>query len=144
MKNIRQNAILEIIRKNEVETQEMLQMLLKDMGFKVTQATVSRDIKELQLVKAISENGKLRYIHSDAVKSKRSILKDTVLSVDNAMNIAVLKCNTGMAQAACAELDSMHFDNVAGTLAGDDTIFVLFKSQLESENFVKIILEIIG
>ena len=135
MKKRRQAKILEIIRNLDVETQEDLQALLLENGFEVTQATISRDIKELRLVKELSEGGRYVYstgkkLNSDSVSARASgIFIDSVISVENAMNIVCVKCFSGMAGAACAAIDSMQWNEVVGTIAGDDTIFVLCKTE---------------
>ena len=141
MKKRRQAKILEIINSNAVETQEELQEKLKAEGFDVTQATISRDIKELRLVKELSDNG--RYIYS--VGSKQSsedvslraggIFVESIISVDFAMNTVCIKCFSGMANAACAAIDSMKWNGVVGTIAGDDTIFVLCRDESAAEIF---------
>ncbi|MDE6659097.1 MAG: arginine repressor, partial [Eubacterium sp.] len=141
MKKRRQAKILEIIRNLDVETQEDLQALLLESGFEVTQATISRDIKELRLVKELSENGRYVYstgkkINSDSVSVRASgIFIDSVISVENAMNIVCVKCFSGMAGAACAAIDSMQWNEVVGTIAGDDTIFVLCKTENAAKVF---------
>ena len=137
VKNKIHKKILDIIKLNNVETQEMLQELLQDYGFKVTQATVSRDIKELKLIKKLDENGVYKYVSPLDSKIKQNIFMDTVMGVDYAMNTIVVKCHTGMAQAACAALDSMNYDNIVGTLAGDDTIFVLMKTEADAERLCR-------
>lgn len=131
MKRKRQAKILEIIQKYDINTQEGLLERLKDEGFDSTQATISRDIRELKLIK-VSSNGIYKYAAPDAtlqVTAFQDIIINSVVSVDCAMNIVVLKCHTGMAQAACAAFDSFGFDDVLGTIAGDDTIFALAKTQ---------------
>ena len=133
MKNKRQHAIKEIIEANDVETQGELADLLLESGFKVTQATVSRDIKELRLVKAMSPSGQYRYMAGAAQGDEYlakfyTIFSGSVISVDYAGNTCVVKCYAGMAQAACAAIDAMHFEGIVGTLAGDDTIFVLCRT----------------
>ena len=130
MKNKRHQKILEIISSSDIETQEELSKALADEGFSVAQPTVSRDIQELRLVKTLYENGKYKYIQSgnnDAGFS--NLLLQTIISVDYAMNIVVIKCHTGMAQAACAMIDSMEYSQILGTIAGDDTIFILLKNE---------------
>ena len=129
MKKRRQAKILEIIRKFDVETQEELQTHLLESGFEVTQATISRDIKELRLVKELSEGG--RYVYSAGKKNN----SDSVINVENAMNIVCVKCFAGMAGAACAAIDSMQWSDVVGTIAGDDTIFVLCKTETAAALF---------
>lgn len=137
MKNKRQYKILDIIKLHDVETQEMLQNLLSQYGFNVTQATVSRDIKELKLIKKAGENGNYRYVVPEENTSKQSFFVDAVISVDYAVNTVVLKCHNGMAQAACAALDSMEYKKIVGTIAGDDTIFILMRTENDAVCLVK-------
>lgn len=134
MKKKRQEAMLEIIDKYELSTQDELLQKLRDFGFEATQATVSRDIKELRLVKTMGNNGQYKYAltrtESDELISKfRSIFVQSVVSADYAGNTIVIRCYTGMAQAACAAFDSMQWDGLVGTLAGDDTIFALCRTE---------------
>ncbi len=133
MKRKRHALILELIQQYEITTQDELLAKLRENGFEVTQATVSRDIKELRLVKAMSPGGQYRYMASAAQGDEYlakfyTIFSGSVISVDYAGNTCVLKCYSGMAQAACAAIDAMHFDGIVGTLAGDDTIFVLCRT----------------
>lgn len=143
MKNKRQYKILDIIKMHDVETQEMLQNLLAEYGFNVTQATVSRDIKELRLVKKMTENGIYKYAAPEENRFKKNIFIDTVTGIDYAMNTVVVRCHTGMAQAACAALDSMDYNGIVGTLAGDDTIFILMKTEAEARKLVKTFKELV-
>ena len=145
MKKNRHEAILSLIEKENIGTQEELMLKLNAMGYKVTQATVSRDIKSLKLVKTPLSGGQYKYsfVNSetdDNAEKYYSILSHSVTGVDYAGNMAVVKCYSGMAQAACASLDNLFSERIVGTLAGDDTIFVLctnesaaaqFKSNLE-------------
>ena len=134
MKKKRQELILQLITRSVVSTQEELLQMLRAQGLNVTQATVSRDIKELRIVKLMDENGQYRYAVSDKPEEDylenkfRSIFVHSLKSADSASNTLVLRCYTGMAQAACAAFDSMHWDGFVGSLAGDDTIFVLFRT----------------
>ncbi len=137
MKNKRQYKILDIIKLHDVETQEMLQNLLLQYGFKVTQATVSRDIKELKLVKKSGKYGNYRYEVPEENNSKQNFFVDAITNIDYAINTVVLKCHNGMAQAACAALDSMDYENIVGTIAGDDTIFVLMRTENDAVRLVK-------
>lgn len=130
MKKNRQQIIAEIIENNSVSTQEELLSLLLAAGVNITQATVSRDIKEMRIVKHPAANGDYKYClptdRSDESTSKyMAILTGAAIYTDIAMNIVVVKCHAGTAQAACAALDSIDMSNVAGTIAGDDTIFIL-------------------
>lgn len=142
MKNDRKKAILDIVSKYEVDTQETLQALLVERGFSVTQATVSRDIKELSLLKTMGVNGSYKYslpqkaVENNARSSFSTIFSDAVLSVDRAMNTVVIKCSTGMANAVCSKLDSIGYSGVVGTLAGDDTIFVLMRTEIDAEKLL--------
>lgn len=130
MKKNRQAVIAKIIEENTVTTQDELITLLTAEGFDITQATVSRDIKEMRISKRSGADGVYKYC-MPATKPKEhskkymSILTGAAVSTDIAMNIVVLKCHAGTAQAACAALDSIGLDKTAGTLAGDDTIFIL-------------------
>ena len=132
-KNIRHEKIIALISQYDIATQDQLMQKLTECGFEVTQATVSRDIKALNLVKIQDSNGQYKYA---SVKNENgsnekfdTILSHSVVSVDNAMNITVVHCYPGMAQAACASIDAYHFDNTVGTLAGDDTIFILSRNE---------------
>jgi transcriptional regulator of arginine metabolism len=134
MKKRRQAKILELISSNFIETQEELQDKLNEYGFEVTQATISRDIKELRLVKELSPNG--RYCYSTGKKHLENfnqrangIFSESIVSVDYALNTVCVKCFSGMANAACAAIDSMLWDEIVGTIAGDDTIFILCKTE---------------
>ena len=134
MKTKRHNKILELISQNNIATQEELLEFLKNSGFDVTQATVSRDIKELRLAKTMAAYGKYHYVaapqdQNNDIGSKYAVFSQSVKSVDYAENMVVIKCYNGMANAACAVLDAMNHDGVVGTLAGDDTIFVLMRNE---------------
>ncbi|MBQ5988630.1 MAG: arginine repressor [Oscillospiraceae bacterium] len=145
MKNKRQKKILEIITAKDVETQEELQLLLAEEGFTAAQPTVSRDIQELRLVKAVNDEGKYRYIQSGNSDARLSnLLLQTIISVDYAMNMVVIKCHTGMAQAACAMIDSMDYPQVLGTIAGDDTIFILLRNEENARQFMQKIKKMTG
>ncbi|MBQ9106994.1 MAG: arginine repressor [Clostridia bacterium] len=137
MKKKRLVKILEIIADNPVTTQEELQDMLQKSGYDVTQATVSRDIKELSLVKGKDSNGVYRYMPpKESVEIRveyMNIFLSAAISVDYAVNDVVIFCHTGMANAACAALDKMHFPGVIGTLAGDDTILVIARNQQAAE-----------
>jgi arginine repressor len=142
MKTKRHAKILELISNENITTQEELQERLNNSGYSVTQATVSRDIKELRLIKTLSNDGTYHYTTSHKEKSNdlsfkfHAIFTESVNSVDYAQNLVVIKCYTGMANAACAALDSIHWEGVVGTIAGDDTILLVMRN----ENFaVKII-----
>lgn len=141
MKKRRLAKILELISNNKIETQEELQAHLLECGFEVTQATISRDIKELRLVKELSEEG--RYVYSTGAKTVQEdsglrtsgIFRESVISVDYAVNTVCIKCFSGTANAACAAIDSMKWSGVLGTIAGDDTIFVLCRNEKAARVF---------
>ena len=129
MKSGRHAKILEIISNSAVETQDELLERLGEEGYRVTQATVSRDIKDLRLVKTLGGDGKYRYTaaqnNSADIRSTFSqLFFSFVLSIDRAQNIVVIKTLSGMANAVCAALDTMGNNSIVGTLAGDDTIFI--------------------
>lgn len=141
MKNRRHAKILDIINNNAVDTQDELLNLLKSEGFSVTQATVSRDIKELRLLKTLSVDGKYRYTSAsknafDIKSNFQSMFKSSVTYVDYAENMIVIKTLSGMAQAICTSLDNMEFENVLGTIAGDDTIFMACKNTSSATSLV--------
>lgn len=140
MKKRRQAKIIELISQNPIETQEELQDMLMKYGFEVTQATISRDIKELRLVKDLSSEG--RYVYSSGKKSMDvinhragGIFNDTIITIDYAINTVVIKCFTGMANAVCAAIDSMNLDEILGSIAGDDTIFILCRNEETASMF---------
>ena len=139
-KYTRQTKILELISKSEIETQEELAEGLKAMGIDVTQATISRDIKELRLVKVMSKSGKYKYAtigqSQEGITDRlNKIFENSVVSIDNAMNIIVLKTIPGAAQICASAIDYMGIDEIVGTLAGDDNVFVAIRN-LESVDYV--------
>ena len=133
MKEKRQRAILDIIANHIIETQEQLLAELKERGFRCTQATISRDMKELQLIKELTPSGSYRYavsIHQnrrDFNDRLRNVFREGVTSVDLAQNIIVLKTMPGLANGAAAAIDKLNIPEMLGTLAGDDTCFVVLK-----------------
>lgn len=134
MKKRRHSMILELIAKYDIGTQEELLAKLKENGFDATQATVSRDIKELRLVKQMNKNGGYSYVEgkseTEEYLSKFNVIfSHSVISADYAGNTVVIKCHTGMAQAACATFENMQWEGIVGTIAGDDTIFALCRTE---------------
>ena len=136
MKRKRQQKILEIIANNIVLTQDDLQNYLLAAGFSVTQSTVSRDIKELRLIKGHDSAGNYRYVSSEVRNSSkqsfshyREIFSRYATSVDFALNDIVIKCVSGMASSVCVALDAMYNDMMLGTIAGDDTIFIVTRTE---------------
>lgn len=140
MKRARQAEILNIIQTVDVETQEQLLDELKARGFSATQATISRDIKELRLVKELSGGG-YRYASSerkglaDSGARLRNIFKEGVTSVDRAQNIVVVRTMPGLASAACSALDGMEIPGMVGSLAGDDTGILIMRDNDAAERF---------
>ena len=133
MKVARQAKILELIVKNEIGTQEELTARLEKAGFNATQATVSRDIREMKLTKVADAAGKLRYVaykttEDDMNEKYIRIFLDGFVSMDNAQNILVVKTVSGMAMAVAAALDHMNFPEIVGSIAGDDTIMCAVRS----------------
>jgi len=133
MKPTRQNVILEIINSENIETQNQLMDALKKRGIKSTQATLSRDIKDMRLIKELGKDGKYHYVegavpegseHTDKLKK---IFKECVTSLDIAQNIIVIRTLPGLADAACSTIDSMDIPELVGSLAGDDTAFIAMK-----------------
>ena len=142
MKKIRHRKIVEIIEKYDVETQEELANYLKDAGFAVTQATVSRDIRELKLSKIPTGNGRQKYVvlkQDDAPLGDKYIrvLKDGFVSMDMAQNILVLKTVSGMAMAVAAAVDALRFPEVVGCIAGDDTIMMAVRTVEETKSLME-------
>ena len=141
MKTSRQSVIMQIITEQDIETQAQLIQALAQRGVSSTQATLSRDIKELQLVKELGSNGKYHYVVSGKSKSSdreirlRKIFRESVTSYVVAQNIIVIKTLPGLASAACSTLDSMHIESLARTLAGDDTAFLAMKDNKAAEDF---------
>ena len=139
MKTVRQVTILDIIEKNDIETQEELADALRLRGIQVTQATVSRDIKELRLVKEISPSGNYRYAPasadetSDAARRLEGIFQDACLSFDYALHTVVIRTLPGLAQAVGSALDSMDHENVVGSIAGDDTVVIIMRNAATAE-----------
>lgn len=134
MKSGRHEKILEIIATSSIETQDELLERLSQAGYRVTQATVSRDIKDLRLVKTLGGDGKYRYTaahnsSADIRSNFTQLFSTSVLTLDRAMNIVVIKTLSGMANAVCAALDTIGNSSIVGTLAGDDTIFVACRSE---------------
>ncbi|MEG0770731.1 MAG: arginine repressor [Clostridia bacterium] len=135
MKKDRQSIIKKIIKSNEIQTQEELQEYMKNAGFNITQATISRDIKELKIIKLPISPTKSIYAFNDKGHTNNSsfdigvMLKSSVKSIDTAANLVVVKCYSGMANSACAIIDNLSNLQIVGTLAGDDTIFLATKSE---------------
>jgi transcriptional regulator of arginine metabolism len=141
MKYNRHSKILEIIEKKDIETQEELAEELRKEGIDVTQATVSRDIKELRLVKVLAPSGVYKYavIDSNNVDISPKLVRvfaESVLSIDHANNLVVIKTLAGSAQAAASAIDALNWKEIVGSIAGDDTIMVVIR---ENESVIEVI-----
>ena len=140
MKTKRQAKMLELIQKNDIETQEELSDYLEKEGFQVTQATVSRDIRELKLTKVAMSNGKQKYValqesNEDLSEKYTRAFQNGFISMDVAQNLLVIKTVSGMAMAVAAALDAMHMHEILGCIAGDDTIMCAIRT---SEDAVRV------
>lgn len=132
MKSGRQSEILQIIAERDIETQHQLLQALAERGVKSTQATLSRDIKDMRLVKELGPNGTYRYVdtHNDADnydERLRKIFRESIVSYDVAQNLFIIRTLPGLANGACSAIDAMHVEGLVGTLAGDDTAFLAMK-----------------
>jgi len=142
MKKSRQGKVIEIIERYDVETQEELAAYLRDAGFQVTQATVSRDIRELKLTKMPTGKGRQKYVilkQEDSHMGDKYIrvLRDGFVSMDNAQNILVMKTVSGMAMAVAAAVDALKFKEVVGCIAGDDTIMIAVRTVEETQQLME-------
>ena len=149
MKNARQQQILELIERYDIDTQETLIKRLKEVGYIVTQTTVSRDIRQLNLVKGVTAMGTYKYVAPQSSKDNNipvlsSAMTDSVLKIEAACNIVVVKTYAGMANAIAVCVDSMFHDSIVGSVAGDDTILLLIKDNEAAEAFAKVLGETFG
>ena len=141
MKNSRQNMILEIISQENIETQEQLLNRLQERGITSTQATISRDIKQMHLIKEPVGQGVYKYAVSgnrtklNFAEKLRTIFRESITSIDYAKNIVVIKTMPGLASAACSALDNMELSYMVGSLAGDDTAFLLMRDEDSAVSF---------
>ena len=141
MKNDRKSRILEIIEREPIDTQEQLQQRLQEQGITCTQATISRDIKQLHLIKEPIGQGKYRYAVSvqrnrlNVADKLRTIFRESIVSVDYAQNIVVIKTMAGLANAAAAALDGMSIPYMVGSLAGDDTALLVMRDTESARSF---------
>lgn len=132
MKSLRQQKILEIIENNDIDTQDALIAKLAEAGYNVTQTTISRDINQLKLVKAVTDTGTYKYIIPDVKRENNravmnSALTDAVTKIEAAKNIVVVKTLSGMANAIAVCVDSLNHDEIVGSVAGDDTVIIVTK-----------------
>lgn len=142
MKYTRHAKILEIIERFPIETQDELAEKLRDVGLEVTQATVSRDIKELRLIKVMTDDNKYKYapfVQFETLLSKRmiTIFTESFISADYANNIVIIKTLPGMAQASASVIDLMKLDQILGTIAGDDNIMIIARAEKIAESIVE-------
>ena len=150
MKNSRQKKIMELIAEKNIETQEQLLQELTEAGFKCTQATISRDIKELRIVKSLDGFGSYRYsVPKKGEREKfdnrfRVIFRECVTNVDYAQNLIVIRTLPGLASAAGSAIDAMGMNKVVGTLAGDDTVMVVMRDSNAAAAFCGEIKNLIG
>ncbi|MBR6880576.1 MAG: arginine repressor [Clostridiales bacterium] len=147
-KNDRQEMIIKLIKENDISTQEELTSLMKKNGYSVTQATCSRDIKELGIIKVTTPNQGTKYAVLErtgdiAPGRLLAVFSNSLISCRNAMNIVVVKTLPGMAQAAASALDSLYLPSVVGTIAGDDTVFVATEGPDEANALVSTINDMI-
>ena len=150
MKSTRHAKILELIKEHEIETQEELSEYLRKAGYQVTQATVSRDIRELKLTKVSYEHGKQRYTATtgnadpDMIEKYVRVFKEDYRSMDVAQNILVVKTVSGMAMAVAAALDHMDCDEIVGSIAGDDTIMCAVRSTEDAGKLMGRLKKLVG
>ena len=143
MKLGRQSVIMEIIGEREIETQNQLMQALAERGVKSTQATLSRDIRDMRLVKELGPNGNYRYVAApkqdtpDLDQRLKKIFKESLVSYDLAQNILVIKTLPGLANGACSALDGMEIEGLVGSIAGDDTAFLAMKDNASALNLYK-------
>ncbi len=149
MKKKRHQLILQLIEQYDIGTQDELLSMLREQGCDVTQATVSRDVKELRLLKVLGSGGIYKY----SVQKKKEtgytdmfdvLFQSAMTKVDYAGNICVIKCSPGLAGAACATIDAMNVHEVVGTIAGDDTIFMLCRTEEEAHGVCEALNRMIG
>ena len=149
MKNARQNKILELIEKYDIDTQEALVERLSAEGYSVTQTTASRDIRELKLVKGISAQGTYKYVLPEVKKDKsspvlNSQITDSVIKIDYAHNLVVVKTLPGMANAIGVCIDSLEIAEIIGSVAGDDTILIVLREDEIAANATAKLKEVFG
>ena len=147
MKNSRQKKILELIEKYSIDTQAELLSRWRDAGYAATQATISRDIKELGLIKVSLPNGRYKYalppslVEKDVSEKMHLVFQQSIISVDSAINTIVIKTISGMAQAAACAVDALSHPDIVGCLAGDDTIFIVTRDEAKARKLVRFFLD---
>ncbi len=147
-KKRRLDKILEFIQNNEVETQGELAQMLRESGFKVTQGTVSRDVRELGLTKTTASSGRQKYTVPELPNEKQlrfvRVMSDSMVNIEQAQNLIVIKTGSGMAMAAAAALDQMNFPEVVGSIAGDDTIMAAVRTSQDAALLIEKIRRMLG
>ena len=148
MKRVRQRKIIELIENYEIETQEELAEMLQNEGVVATQATISRDIRELKLSKVTNKDGKQRYVvlrqeENYLIDKYNRVLREGFVSMDQAQNILVVKTVSGMAMAVAAAIDGLKYPEIVGSIAGDDTIMVAVRSTEETTTLINKIKELL-
>jgi len=141
LKEQRQNAIVKIITENDIDTQESLLKYLNDSGFDTTQATVSRDIRELNITKVSYEGNRHKYVIDNsrleqAAVKYRHMLENYIISIDHAGNLIVIRTTAGMAMAVGTAIDSLHDDDIMGCIAGDDTLFIAIRNPHRADEII--------
>jgi transcriptional regulator of arginine metabolism len=149
MKSLRQQKILEIIENNDIDTQEALIAKLAEAGYNVTQTTISRDINQLKLVKAVTADGSYKYIVPDVKRENNktvmnSALTDAVIKIEAAKNIVVVKTFPGMANALAVCIDTLEHPHIVGSVAGDDTILLVVKDDETAKNLEEKLITVFG
>ena len=150
MKKLRQKALIDFIKSNVVDTQDDIQKMLEEQGFSVTQATVSRDIKELRLIKIADYAGRYKYASpgKDSASDTRiryiTLLKHSVITIQDAGNLVILKAIPGSAQGCAVAIETLDFENIVGTIAGDDTVFIAVNNNQQAKELVKKIDEVVS
>ena len=149
MKNARQRKILELIEEYDIDTQETLIQRLSEAGIETTQTTISRDIRQLQLAKGITERGTYKYVLPELKKAGQTLvlntaLTDSIIKIEAAENIIVVKTLAGMANAIAVCIDSLEIDKIVGSVAGDDTVLLVIKTVKDATEAEKTLKEIFG
>lgn len=136
-RSVRQSKILELISTHEIDTQDELVSRLKELNFDVTQATISRDIKELGLIKIMSDSGKYKYAFAQAINQATNkyifLLKESVISLKTLKNFVIIRTLKGIASSICAIIDKFNLEDVLGSVNGDDTVMIIFSNNEEAE-----------
>ncbi len=149
MKNARQRKILELVEQYDIDTQETLIRRLSEAGFETTQTTISRDIRQLQLAKGITERGTYKYVLPELKKAGgapvlNSALTDSIIKIESAENLIVVKTLAGMANAIAVCIDSLEIESLVGCVAGDDTVLLVIKTVKDASEAEKTLKNVFG